>query len=158
MLTGKGKFHIFFKIEKKSAMCVSTSQLILFAYFFNQFLFFEKLGSVNSSSKSNIFNIKVVFIDLFVLIRALYIHIRFWMPSDKKDNRPTSFRILSEHSADRSNPRPPNSFDTFLIIDWGQLEERVDEEARVRDSYSPDNNLFSSLIFFLIETELPHKI
>ena len=55
------------------------------------------------------------------------------MPSDKKDNRPTSFRILSEHFADLSNPRPPNSFDAFLIIDWGQLEERVDEEARVRD-------------------------
>ena len=81
------------------------------------------------------------------------------MPSDKKDNRPTSFRILSEHFADLSNPRPPNSFDTFLIIDWGQLEERVDEEARVRDSGAhPENNLFNSFIFFLIETELPHKI
>ena len=80
------------------------------------------------------------------------------MRTDFDLNRPTSFRILSEHSADRSNPHPPNSFDAFLIINWGQIEERVDQEARVRDSYSPDNNLFSSLIFFLIETEVPHKI
>ena len=35
-----------------------------------------------------------------------------------------------------------------MFIDWGQLEERVDQEARVRDSHSPKNNLFSSLIFF----------